>query len=82
MNMPDFASIVEQRMKESLRVEDAMQTYQQGYGYTDADIARLDIDLYASDVMDIVQDILRNDTYGSNDSQDDMYWVTKLLQKI
>lgn len=91
MNMPDFASIVEQRMKESLRVEDAMQTYQQGYGYTDADIARLDIDLYASDVMDIVQDILRNDTYGSNDSQDDMYWdeeenieqvnVTKQIQE-
>lgn len=54
-NQPDFAVMVDRRMKQAVHAENAKGLYQESYGYKDVDIARLDPDLYSEEVMRIVQ---------------------------
>lgn len=61
-NQPDFIEMVNNRMKESKEVDNAMEAYKKIYGYTDYDIDKLDPDLYARDIMDIVNNELNKDT--------------------
>lgn len=55
MNQPDFKKILDKRMKQSLESEPSMELYADAYGYKDVDVERLDPDVYAEDIMEIVQ---------------------------
>lgn len=60
-NQPDFVEMVYNRMNEAKEVDDAIENYKRIYNYTDYDIEQLDPDLYARDIMNMVNaEILKN----------------------
>ena len=71
-NQPNFAEMLEKRMKQAELSDQAKQLYMKVYGYTEADIARLDPDVYSDAVMDIINELIENkmksrDGSGDND---------------
>ncbi|QXV57385.1 type IV secretory system conjugative DNA transfer family protein [Amycolatopsis sp. TNS106] len=54
MNQPDFVKMLDKRMRQAVRAADAKTLYQQTYGYKDVDIERLDPDVYADEVMEVI----------------------------
>ncbi|MFI9629315.1 type IV secretory system conjugative DNA transfer family protein [Streptomyces sp. NPDC052042] len=54
MNQPDFRAMLDKRMRQAFRAEDAKRLYQETYGYRDVDIERLDPDVYSDEVMEII----------------------------
>lgn len=54
-NIPNFRQMVDKRMREAVQADSAKELYQESYGYEDLDIERLDPDLHAQEVMDIVR---------------------------
>ncbi|MGW6600518.1 type IV secretory system conjugative DNA transfer family protein [Streptomyces sp. NPDC055036] len=53
-NQPDFVTMFNKRMGQSVRAVDAKTLYQETYQYKDVDIERLDPDVYSDEVMEIV----------------------------
>lgn len=53
-NQPDFNVMLETRMEQAALVEAAEKAFRDAFQYDDADIHRLDVDVYAADVMDMV----------------------------
>lgn len=53
-NQPDFLKMLEKRIDQSLRVADVQKQYNEAFGYSESDVARLDIDVYADDIMRMV----------------------------
>ncbi|MFB7917074.1 type IV secretory system conjugative DNA transfer family protein [Streptomyces sp. NPDC056061] len=53
-NQPDFRAMLDKRMRQAFRAEDAKRLYQETYGYRDVDIERLDPDVYSDEVMEII----------------------------
>ena len=54
-NQPDFARMLDKRIKQAVFAADAKKVFAESYGYTDVDIARLDQDVYSEEVMQIVR---------------------------
>lgn len=53
-NQPDFNELLKVRMQQASLSASAAEAYKQAFDYDDDDIHRLDIDVYAGDVMDMV----------------------------
>lgn len=53
-NQPDFKKFVEKRVMHAMSVDDNMDRYKAGFGYSDLDIHKLDPDNYADDIMQMV----------------------------
>lgn len=68
-NQPDFSKMLEKRMKQAIAVAEAKVTYQKAYGYTDAQIAKLDIDSYSDELMDLIMS--RYNTKKDKSQQDE-----------
>jgi hypothetical protein len=60
-NQPDFEKMLDKRMEQAIYVPIATKLFQDSYGYTDADIARLDIDAYSKEIMEMVNDMIWQD---------------------
>ncbi|MER6520099.1 type IV secretory system conjugative DNA transfer family protein [Streptomyces sp. NPDC001553] len=54
MNQPDFVKMLEKRMRQAVKAADAKAQYKEIYGYLDVDIERLDPDVYADEVMEVI----------------------------
>ncbi|MFD7537473.1 type IV secretory system conjugative DNA transfer family protein [Streptomyces sp. NPDC059819] len=54
MNQPDFVKMLEKRMRQAVKAADAKAQYKEIYGYAEVDIERLDPDVYADEVMEVV----------------------------
>lgn len=54
MNQPDFVKMLNKRIKQAVRSQDAKSRYQSAYEYADIDIDRLDPDIYSDEVMEII----------------------------
>lgn len=54
MNQPDFVKMLEKRMAQAVKASDAKALYEEIYGYKEVDIARLDPDVYADEVMEVI----------------------------
>ncbi|MFJ7280520.1 type IV secretory system conjugative DNA transfer family protein [Kitasatospora sp. NPDC098663] len=54
MNQPDFVKMLEKRMRQAVRAADAKAQYKEIYGYREVDIERLDPDVYADEVMEVI----------------------------
>lgn len=53
-NQPDFDKLLNKRMEQALMAESVMKSYNAAFGYDDDDIRRLDKDIYANDIMDMI----------------------------
>ncbi len=64
-NQPDFIKMLDKRMAQAGKAAAAMEMYKKAYNYTDAELARLDIDAYSDEIMDLINGML-NDSLGKN----------------
>lgn len=53
-NQPDFSRMLEKRMRQAAHAAEAKRVHRESLGYSEADIARLDPDVYADEVMEVV----------------------------
>ncbi len=53
-NQPDFDELLKVRMEQAIRVGLATDSYKSSFDYDDDDIHRLDMDVYAGDIMDMI----------------------------
>jgi hypothetical protein len=53
-NQPDFGRMVDKRMAQAMAAENAKSCYKSIYGYEDWDIEKLDPDLYAAEIMEVI----------------------------
>lgn len=65
-NQPDFMSMIEKRKAQALQSEKVQKSYKDAYGYSDLEIYQLDPDAYASEIMSIIDEKLRNDQAVAN----------------
>lgn len=56
-NQPDFRKMLDKRMRQAIRAGAAKDAYQESYGYAEVDIERLDPDVYADEVMEIISEM-------------------------
>lgn len=61
LNQPDFKKLLDKRIAQAMWASEAKQQYQDAYGYEDIEIARLDPDLYADEVMEIIRGLAAKD---------------------
>lgn len=57
-NQPDFTQMLKTRMRQATYVEECMSKYQELFEYTDEELAKLDLDVYAQDIMEIVSKVI------------------------
>lgn len=60
-NQPDFEKMLMTRLTQAERSQQAMDIYMETHGYTEADVARLDIDESSDDVMELIRSITWED---------------------
>lgn len=78
-NQPDFQKLLDHRMEQALHVDKAIESYKEAFGYSDDDINRLDMDIYAADIMDMINAEILNEKMkqmsnsGNSDPDDDDY---------
>lgn len=65
-NQPDFIKMLDKRMEQYCVAERAKQAYQDAYGYSDFEIAQLDPDIYADEIMAIINVYVRNQQDAAN----------------
>lgn len=74
-NQPDFGKMLDKRMAQACLSEEVKEAYQKAYGYDDYDISQLDIDIYASEIMDNINAQMLAEKEEDEDDifMDDMY---------
>lgn len=60
-NQPDFRKMLDKRIAQAEAAKNAMAQYQNIYDYTEFDILKLDPDVYADDIMDIINRYIKGD---------------------
>lgn len=60
-NQPDFEKMLAKRMKQAVQSELCKGIYREAYGYEEIHIERLDPDVYADEVMELVDVSMRED---------------------
>ncbi|WP_405829107.1 MULTISPECIES: type IV secretory system conjugative DNA transfer family protein [unclassified Streptomyces] len=68
MNQPDFVKMLEKRMRQAVKAADAKAQYKEIYGYQEVDIERLDPDVYADEVMEVITTMTTVDKYQDPDA--------------
>lgn len=63
LNQPDFAAMLEKRMDQAIKATTADHIFRSAYDYSDFDVAQLDPDVMANDVMDIVDMMISRDEF-------------------
>lgn len=78
-NQPDFVKMLDKRMAQACKAQAAMDMYKDAYNYTDAELAKLDIDAYSDEIMALIGAML-NDSVGkglsdveTNDDEENEY---------
>ena len=75
-NQPDFIKMLDKRMAQAGKAAAAMEMYKNAYNYTDTELAKLDIDAYSDEIMDLIIAML-NDSIGKgsgvSDNDDDLF---------
>lgn len=69
-NQPDFRKMLDKRMQQAIISPQMKETYKTAYGYDDYDIERLDPDVYADEIMDLIN---RNIRAQNLESEEDAY---------
>lgn len=58
-NQPDFAKMLEKRIKQSLKVEDAEEAFKKAFGYDEHEIATLDPNNYSYNIMLLINNAIK-----------------------
>lgn len=66
-NQPDFNEMLEKRITQATKVKQAKDMYADIYNYDSYAISQLDPDVYAHDIMDIINALIRIDVLGNED---------------
>lgn len=69
-NQPDFRKMLDKRMQQAIISPQMKETYKTAYGYDDYDIERLDPDVYADEIMDLIN---RNIRAQNLEAEEDAY---------
>ena len=59
-NQPDFIKMLDKRMAQASKALEATELYKIAYNYTDAELAKLDIDAKSDEIMDLIIAMLNN----------------------
>lgn len=70
-NQPDFGKMVDKRMAQAIAAENAKSAYQSIYDYSDTDIERLDPNLYANEIMEVINTSLQENVEETDEEQAD-----------
>lgn len=73
-NQPDFGKMVDKRMAQAVASDNAKQAYQSIYGYSEWDIEQLDPDLYAAEIMEVINTSL-SETVSETEDDDYDAWL-------
>lgn len=75
-NQPNFQKMLDKRMDQATMALPAKEAYQKAYGYTDYDIEQLDPDVYADDVMQVINTYVaqKKDMDTEGDEFDEDYY--------
>lgn len=76
-NQPNFDELLERRISQALVSEKAIEKYNFAFEYTDDDIRRLNKDIYANDIMDIIDDDVKNEKEKSNSKEVEALFVVE-----
>jgi hypothetical protein len=66
-NQPDFFEMVNHRMAQAVKAKAANEAYMIGHGYSETDIERLDPDVYADEVMELIKILMDKEVSGNSD---------------
>lgn len=58
-NQPNFQVMVEKRVLQARYADEAVEAYKKAYGYTDYDVEQLDPDVYSDEIMEIINQAVR-----------------------
>lgn len=61
-NQPDFADILEKRMKQAYLSTVAQNAYKNAYCFSDFDIQRMDPDNYSDEIMSVINDLIKEES--------------------
>lgn len=70
-NQPDFMAMWAVRREQAKYAVQAKEIYQKAYGYTDQEIAQLDPDIYADELMEIINNLIVANKRAEAESDDD-----------
>ncbi len=70
-NQPDFEQMFQKRFEQAIRAQDAMESYQNIFKYSDDDINRIDKDVYAGDIMDMINNQIARELSNHNNEEED-----------
>lgn len=71
-NQPDFVKLLDKRMSQAILTQDIVKMHKEAYGYTDAEIAKLDIDAYSDEIMDLINTRLAEKSRVYDESGDEI----------
>ena len=60
-NQPDFNKMLEKRIAQAMKAEKAKEVFQKAYNYSDYDMTQLDDDEKSKDIMEIINDWIREE---------------------
>lgn len=83
-NQPDFIKMLDKRMSQAYEAEISMENYKKAYGYTDYQIEQIDPDVYADDILDMINMYLRskNDVFDGEEEDFDYMDVDESMLDI
>ena len=64
-NQPDLDKMFQKRIEQAIRAQEAMDSYKEIFQYSDNDINRIDKDVYAGDIMDMINNQMARELSNS-----------------
>lgn len=69
LNMPDFTGMLHKRMAQAMEVEEIEKTYREAFNYSEIDVQRQDPDIYAEELMNLIDEKLTTEREVAAESQ-------------
>lgn len=70
-NQPDFVKMWEKRRDQAQMSQMAKDAYMAAYGYAEYDVAQLDPDVWADEIMDVINEAIQEEQRAKNPSVED-----------
>lgn len=74
-NQPDFVKMLDKRMSQAYEADACMKNYQNAYGYSDYEIEQIDPDVYADEIMDMINMYLRSKNEAFAGEEEDFDYI-------
>ena len=83
-NQPNFQNMLDKRMEQASMAVPATEAYQKAYGYTDYDMERLDPDVKADDIMQVINAFVarKKNAETADEAFDDELYTAEFLSQL